>query len=86
MPAQEVSVQSADFWQPEVDVYKRQLHELAKYLYEKETITGEEFMQILTRTETLEEAEGLSLIHISGSCDGFVSRYCFILFICWRMA
>ena len=23
------------------------LHELAKYLYEKETITGEEFMQIL---------------------------------------
>ena len=34
------------------------LHELAKYLYEKETITGEEFMQILTRTETLEEAEG----------------------------
>ena len=22
----------------------------------------------------------------SGSCDGFVSRYCFILFICGRMA
>ena len=37
---------------------KKKLHELAKYLYEKETITGEEFMQILTRTETLEEAEG----------------------------
>ena len=27
------------------------LHELAKYLYEKETITGEEFMQILNRKE-----------------------------------
>lgn len=25
------------------------LHELARYLYEKETITGEEFMQILNR-------------------------------------
>ena len=36
---------------------QKKLHELAKYLYEKETITGEEFMQILTRTETLEEAE-----------------------------
>ena len=37
---------------------QKKLHELAKYLYEKETITGEEFMQILTRTQTLEEAEG----------------------------
>ena len=37
---------------------QKKLHELAKYLYEKETITGEEFMRILTRTETLEEAEG----------------------------
>ena len=37
---------------------QKKLHELAQYLYEKETITGEEFMQILTRTETLEEAEG----------------------------
>ncbi|MCB5570721.1 ATP-dependent zinc metalloprotease FtsH [Mediterraneibacter faecis] len=37
---------------------QKKLHELAKYLYEKETITGEEFMQIFTRTETLEEAEG----------------------------
>ena len=37
---------------------QKKLHELAKYLYEKETITGEEFMQILTRTEMLEEAEG----------------------------
>ena len=37
---------------------QKKLHELAKYLYEKETITGEEFMQILMRTETLEEAEG----------------------------
>ena len=37
---------------------QKKLHELAKYLYEKETITGEEFMQILSRTETSEEAEG----------------------------
>ena len=28
---------------------KGKLHELAKYLYEKETITGEEFMQILNK-------------------------------------
>ena len=32
---------------------KMKLHELAKYLYEKETITGEEFMQILNRKEIL---------------------------------
>jgi len=25
------------------------MHELAKYLYEKETITGDEFMEILSR-------------------------------------
>ena len=37
---------------------QKKLHELAKYLYEKETIKGEEFLQILPRTETLEEAEG----------------------------
>ena len=30
---------------------KMKLHELAKYLYEKETIAGEEFMQILNRKE-----------------------------------
>ena len=30
---------------------KMKLHELSKYLYEKETITGEEFMQILNRKE-----------------------------------
>lgn len=30
---------------------RMKLHELAKYLYEKETITGEEFMQILNRKE-----------------------------------
>lgn len=30
---------------------KAKLHELAKYLYEKETITGEEFMEILQKTE-----------------------------------
>lgn len=28
------------------------LHELAKFLYEKETITGEEFMDILFRQES----------------------------------
>lgn len=28
------------------------LHELAKYLYEHETITGEEFMKILNASET----------------------------------
>lgn len=32
------------------------LHELAKFLYEKETITGEEFMEILSRKETQPEA------------------------------
>lgn len=32
---------------------KGKLHELAKYLYEKETITGEEFMLILSRRECL---------------------------------
>lgn len=30
---------------------KEKMHELAKYLYEKETITGEEFMQILMEKE-----------------------------------
>ncbi len=30
---------------------KQKLHELAKYLYEKETITGDEFMQILNAQE-----------------------------------
>ena len=29
--------------------HQDKLHELAKYLYEKETITGEEFMQILNQ-------------------------------------
>lgn len=29
--------------------HKDKLHELSKYLYEKETITGEEFMEILNR-------------------------------------
>ena len=31
--------------------YKADMHELAKYLYEHETITGEEFMDILNRQE-----------------------------------
>ena len=34
---------------------KAKLHELAKYLYERETITGEEFMTILNRREMIEE-------------------------------
>ncbi len=32
------------------------LHEIAKYLYEHETITGEEFMQILNRPQLTENA------------------------------
>ena len=40
----------------------KQLHALARYLYEHETITGEEFMEILRRTEAdlpaLESGEG----------------------------
>ena len=37
---------------------KAKLHELAKYLYEKETITGEEFMQILNqKTEETTEPQ-----------------------------
>lgn len=35
---------------------RKKLDELAQYLYEKETITGEQFMQILERKETEEEA------------------------------
>ena len=35
---------------------RRKLDELAQYLYEKETITGDEFMEILERKE-LPEAE-----------------------------
>ena len=31
------------------------LHELAKYLYEKETITGDEFMQILNAQDPTQE-------------------------------
>ena len=34
---------------------KQKLHELAKYLYEKETITGDEFMQILNAQEPTQE-------------------------------
>ena len=36
---------------------KPKLHELAKYLLEKETITGTEFMAILNRVEALPEAD-----------------------------
>lgn len=35
--------------------HKDKLHELAKYLYEKETITGEEFMAILKNTSERED-------------------------------
>ena len=34
---------------------KQKLHELAKYLYERETITGDEFMQILNAQELTQE-------------------------------
>ena len=34
---------------------KQKLHELAKYLYEKETITGDEFMQILNAQDLTQE-------------------------------
>ncbi len=34
---------------------KQKLHELAKYLYERETITGDEFMQILNAQEPTQE-------------------------------
>ena len=34
---------------------KQKIHELAKYLYEKETITGDEFMQILNAQEPTQE-------------------------------
>ena len=36
---------------------KQKLHELAKYLYEKETITGEQFMEILNRQPLLSHNE-----------------------------
>ena len=36
---------------------KMKLHELAKYLYEKETITGEEFMEILNRPACLPDVK-----------------------------
>ena len=39
---------------------KSKLHELAKYLYEKETITGEEFMMILSRRECLPDKSSLA--------------------------
>ena len=44
-----------------LEKYERQLHDIAGYLLEKETITGEEFMDILNRSlefygmESLEE-------------------------------
>ena len=37
---------------------KAKLHELAKYLYERETITGEEFMEILGSSHEGVEPEG----------------------------
>ena len=38
---------------------KMKLHELAKFLYERETITGDEFMEILFRKEALPYAEAV---------------------------
>lgn len=40
---------------------KSKLDELAQFLYERETITGEEFMEILNRKPALEVHEGLSV-------------------------
>lgn len=37
--------------------HQGKLHELAKYLYEKETITGDEFMRILSQKELGSEEE-----------------------------
>ena len=34
-----------------VDASRQKLDEIARYLYEKETITGSEFMEILDRPE-----------------------------------
>ena len=36
----------------------KKLHELAKYLYENETITGEEFMEILNKSDSQNEYSG----------------------------
>ena len=38
---------------------KEKLHELAKFLYERETITGEQFMEIVNRVPQLETAQNL---------------------------
>ena len=43
------------------------LHELAKYLYEKETITGEEFMNILTQKSLPDEEEAIDQLNIDDS-------------------
>lgn len=41
------------------------LHELAKYLYEKETITGEEFMEIVHKHQELETKQDSQSIEVS---------------------
>lgn len=46
------------------------LHELAKYLYEKETITGEEFMGILNRKDIAEEEQKVLLTTDETAVDG----------------
>lgn len=46
------------------------LHELAKYLYEKETITGEEFMGILNRKDIAEEEQKILLTTDETAVDG----------------
>lgn len=40
-----------------LEEHKNKLHELAKYLYERETITGEEFMEILKQTSQIEASK-----------------------------
>ena len=41
-----------------LESHLEELHKLAKYLYEKETITGKEFMRILKETQEKKEAAG----------------------------
>lgn len=50
---------------------QERLHELAKYLYDKETITGEEFMKILTRKDNPEEEKKTNEIVENGEDTGF---------------
>ena len=61
---------------------KDKLHELAKFLYEKETITGEQFMAILNRPRQIETKRSAGIknvwdrMHVSSSC---VMAFLFII-------